>query len=318
MPFNLIVNILLFFGVQLSCTSHTVSVKEIPEVVCINDKLDNEIHHFLSNTSITHCTDTLYWNLFQDKRCGPKKYSCIVYKKEGELPSSGNAYLKYENHIVVIQGKLDRTFFEKVQGKSMRIMLEKRKVPDTIDSPYLEISVTSDNIFLKSTGHVETADNVEQLSESTDKQTDPFEWVSRGEESDQTIDQLLPKTVCINEVLENEIRHFLMQQPRNEGIIYWTITTHIEPYTYNGHPVFSCIISSPPVRPDYGSGYIEYDNNILILQGSVDNNLFSIVPDKDRIFSVIKNRTPWNNDGPSITVYFSEEQVLKWMNLRHY
>lgn len=30
------------------------------------------------------------------------------------------------------------------------------------------------------------------------------------------------------------------------------------------------------------------------------------------------SRTPWNNDGPSLTVNFSEEQVLKWMNLRHY
>ena len=150
-------------------------------------------------------------------------------------------------------------------------MLEKRKVPDTIDSPYLEISVTSDKIILKSTGHIEIADNVKLISGSTDKENDPFEWVSRGEESDQIIDQLLSKAVCLNEVLENEIRHFLMQQPRNEGVVYWTITTHIEPYTYNGHLVFGCIISSPPVRPDYGAGYIEYDNNILILQGSVNS-----------------------------------------------
>ncbi len=84
-------------------------------------------------------------------------------------------------------------------------------------------------------------------------------------------------------------------------------------HTYNGNPVFRCVISRPFNKPDYGVGYLEYDDNVLIIQGEIDSSLFSPVPDKDRVIPVIKNRTPWNDDcRPEVYIFFSTEQALKW------
>ena len=297
-----------------ACASPRVIVKGVPEVVCTHEKLNKEFQHFFDNYSLSQKSqnkDTLYWNLLRQNPLS--MFSCIVYKEDGKLPICGSAYLKYGNHIIVIQDKLDRAYFELVPDSSMKIMMEKRKVPDTPVFSYLKTAVTIGNKLVKSISYCEIANNVEWLPDSTRNQKHRYERGSNDEESDQHIEQQLPNVVCTNEGLENEIRHFLMQYHQSDGVEYWNIATHVEPYTYNGNPVFRCVISRPFNKPDYGVGYIEYDNNILIIQGEIDISLFSVVPDKDRVIPVIKNRTPWNDDcRPEVYIFFSTEQALKW------
>lgn len=159
-----ILSIITIASIQPRDKQNIVSNKSVPQVVCISDKMDREIQHFLMNASDNMQDEYCYWNLIRQSTDSRTQFSGIIYRPENHIPQYGKAYLQYGKNIIVVEGKIDRSFFRRPHGKNKKITMQKGNAPDYIHSPYLKIGVSkTSNGYLRSQCNYELSALIDSL-----------------------------------------------------------------------------------------------------------------------------------------------------------
>ncbi|WP_288878405.1 MULTISPECIES: hypothetical protein [Bacteroides] len=87
----------------------------------------------------------------------------------------------------------------------------------------------------------------------------------------------IPKAECVNKIIDDEIRHYLAQQDTARQECYWNIRTGKD----NGVFMFRMFRGADFV-PAAGIAYLQYGNDIIIVEGKLDRALFRRVKGHDR------------------------------------
>lgn len=283
-------------------------MRSIPLVECVDNNFDIEVKYFLSN-NLPANDGICFWNMYckGDRNTG---YSCILYKDVGKNPNRGWAYMQYGKNIIILQGKTDKALFRRIAGIRRTILMLKKEAPQTITVPYLSVQIDHDHHLRELSSNFELSEHVDSLSLQIEN-SDPFAWVDRGEKGDICLEQSLPQVKIVINILDSIIVHYLGHLPCNDNYRFWNLSVNRQPYTYRDSIVNRCTIVYEPFRPDIGTAYLKYGNDILVITSELDNSLFLVVPGKEMIIPVIKNRIPLMNDYSFMDVSFTKGVLLK-------
>ncbi|MCX4333504.1 MAG: hypothetical protein OSJ55_01355 [Bacteroidales bacterium] len=136
------------WSLSLVCAAKndTVTViQTLPKVECANKILDNEIRHYLAQQDSTD--QVCYWNMQIQKE--NDTYVCLVFREPDHIPNRGIAYLQYGYDIIVIEGKLDKTLFNKIKGCDLAIKMAKNRTLISDPVAYLGVRLFKNRLAAK-------------------------------------------------------------------------------------------------------------------------------------------------------------------------
>lgn len=87
----------------------------------------------------------------------------------------------------------------------------------------------------------------------------------------------IPKAECVNKIIDDEIRHYLAQQNTARQECHWNVRTEKD----NDVFVFR-MFRGPDFVPAEGTAYLQYGNDIIVVEGKLDRAVFRRVKGYDR------------------------------------
>lgn len=87
----------------------------------------------------------------------------------------------------------------------------------------------------------------------------------------------IPKAECVNKIIDDEIRHYLAQQNTARQECHWNVRTEKD----NDVFVFR-MYRGPDFVPAAGTAYLQYGNDIIVVEGKLDRAVFRRVKGHDR------------------------------------
>ena len=133
-----------------------------------------------------------------------------------------------------------------------------------------------------------------------------------GSQDFQYVNGTLPKAECINEVLDREIRYYLAQQDKATAECWWNLRI-VEKHDMYGCPgLYQCHLSRQPhYVPDEGIAYLQYGNDIIVIEESLNKDIFMKVEGWDRNVRMLRKRVPMNTPVAYLGLLFSKNKIFK-------
>lgn len=122
----------------------------------------------------------------------------------------------------------------------------------------------------------------------------------------------IPKVECKSQILNREIKHYLDQNESSQDTCYWNLIVRKTDLTDKDSPVFEATLYREEGYdyPMEGNAYIEYGNNVIVIEGTVFKSLFKKGNQVRRNITMYRTRIPWNAPVPHLKINFSNYRVL--------
>ena len=126
------------------------------------------------------------------------------------------------------------------------------------------------------------------------------------------VEKAIPEVECQCRILDREIRHYLDQIESSRDTCYWNLIVRKTDLTDKDSPVFEATLYREEGYdyPMEGNAYIEYGNNVIVIEGTVFKSLFKKGNQVRRDITMYRTRIPWNAPVPHLKINFSENRVL--------
>jgi len=83
----------------------------------------------------------------------------------------------------------------------------------------------------------------------------------------------IPEVECTSDLLNAEILHYLAQQDKSNNLCYWNMILQID--KYGRSVVHTCtLLRLPDFVPNEGTAFLQYGNDVFVIQGKYDKSLF--------------------------------------------